>query len=59
VRLDFTNCAFESNGLGQCISWFKRLSINEYIRDEKSLLSIREYIHNNPKNWEEDEENTI
>ena len=46
------------NKLCNTFSWQPRF-YDHIIRDEKSLLSIREYIHNNPKNWEEDEENTI
>ena len=67
------------NGLGQYISWFKRMTTNKYIhqvktdgwesfnkrlwqrnyydhiiRNEKSLNKIREYISNNPENWEQD-----
>ena len=67
------------NGLGQYISWFKRMTTNKYIyyvkndgwesfnkrlwqrnyydhiiRNEKSLNKIREYISNNPENWERD-----
>jgi putative transposase len=68
------------DGLGRYISWFKRMSTNEYIRnvkqnnwqpfhkriwqqnyyehiirDENDLNRIREYIINNPVNWEKDE----
>lgn len=68
------------DGLGRYISWFKRMTTNEYIRNvknknwqpfnkriwqrnyyehiirtEQSLNEIREYIINNPQNWEKDE----
>ena len=39
-------------------SWQPRY-YDHIIRNEQSLFSIREYIHNNPKNWEEDEENIL
>ena len=67
------------DGLGQIISWFKRMSINEYInnvktnnwprfnqrlwqrnyyehiiRDEGELAHVRQYISDNPKNWNVD-----
>jgi len=67
------------DGLGQIISWFKRMSINEYInnvktnnwprfnqrlwqrnyyehiiRDERELAHVRQYISDNPKNWNVD-----
>ncbi|MDP8212655.1 MAG: transposase [Candidatus Zapsychrus exili] len=70
------------NGIGKYISWFKRMSTNEYIknvklnnwppfntrfwqrnyyehviRDEDDLLRVREYIINNPINWDKDEYN--
>jgi len=36
---------------------WQRSFYDHIIRNEQSLLAIRQYIRNNPKNWEKDEEN--
>jgi len=71
------------DGLGQIISWFKRMSTNEYInnvktnnwprfnqrlwqrnyyehiiRDDGEIEHIRQYIADNPKNWNVDKLHT-
>ena len=41
---------------GHCFRW-QRSFYDHVIRNEKSLIKIREYIRNNPKKWDLDAEN--
>lgn len=38
---------------------WQRSFYGHIIRNEQSLLTVRRYIRNNPKNWEKDGENII
>jgi putative transposase len=48
-------CSFEINQIYEGFGWQERFHDN-IIRDEFALEQIRQYIINNPINWEQDRE---
>ncbi len=64
-------CAFKSKCAFKYLQYIKRNNLNisgkiwqrsfydRIIRNERSLNAIREYISNNPVNWEQDIDNLI
>jgi putative transposase len=47
----------EQNDLNLCGKIWQRSFYDHIIRDDVALRKIRQYVIDNPKNWETDEEN--
>ncbi len=56
-----TECTKEINKLNRVLGWrrFQRNYYEHIIRNEKELNAIRQYIRDNPQNWQKDKDNPI
>ncbi|PIP15271.1 hypothetical protein CO006_03220 [Candidatus Roizmanbacteria bacterium CG_4_8_14_3_um_filter_35_14] len=57
IRYFKSKCTFEIHKYGLNNNLWQRNYYDHIIRNESSLNNIREYIQNNPKKWDNDEEN--